>query len=75
MQIDLLSPLPVPPPLLLALSADGLLLIYQYDLIRAGSEIEKLFLEILALGFKVKDLQTGESSLEEIFLKLVSEAA
>jgi len=27
------------------------------------------------LGLKVKDLQTGESSLEEIFLKLVSEAA
>jgi len=27
------------------------------------------------LGLKVKDLQTGESSLEEIFLQLVSEAA
>jgi len=57
------------------LAADGLSLIYQYDLTGAGPEIEKLFSEILALGLKVKDLQTGESSLEEIFLQLVSEAA
>lgn len=79
LQIDLLSPLSkLPPPLLalgVTLAADGLSLIYQYDLIGAGPEIEKLFLEILALGLKVKDLQTGESSLEEIFLQLVSEAA
>ncbi len=79
LQIDLLSPLPILPPPLLALgvtlAADGLSLIYQYDLTGAGPEIEKLFSEILALGLKVKDLQTGESSLEEIFLQLVSEAA
>ena len=79
LQIDLLSPLSMLPPPHLALgvtlAADGLSLIYQYDLIGAGPEIEKLFLEIFALGLKVKDLQTGESSLEEIFLQLVSEAA
>ena len=79
LQIDLLSPLSMLPPTLLALgvtlAADGLSLIYQYDLMGAGPEIEKLFSEILALGLKVKDLQTGESSLEEIFLQLVSEAA
>ena len=78
-QIDLLSPLSMLPPPLLALgvtlAADGLSLIYQYDLLGAGPEIEKLFSEILACGLKVKDLQTGESSLEEIFLQLVSEAA
>lgn len=79
LRIDLLSPLTKLPPQLSSygvdLAVDGLSLIYQYDLMGVGPEIEKLFSEILALGIKVKDLQTGESSLEEIFLKLVSEAA
>jgi ABC-2 type transport system ATP-binding protein len=58
----------------LELKADGHDLVYTVD--RAGSiDISALLKRISDLAIVVKDLQTHQSSLEDIFVKLVSERA
>ena len=55
----------------LELSADGNELIYTFDTQGKGTGIEALLQRLAALGIAFKDLQSSESSLEEIFVNLV----
>jgi ABC-2 type transport system ATP-binding protein len=75
--VHLQSPLTVVPPELCAyqleLSADGGELVYSYDAQHEGTGIAGLMRQLSALGLDFKDLQTRESSLEDIFVSLVSE--
>src|SRR3546814_3623347 len=57
----------------LALSADGDALIYTYDTRGERTGITALLQDLGAAGIRFKDLQTEQSSLEEIFVNLVSE--
>jgi len=57
----------------LTLAADGRELIYSYDKQSDGSLITHLLDDLDAAGIKFKDLRTIESSLEDIFVKLVSD--
>ncbi len=68
----------IPPALAgwnLALSADGHELIYTYDAKDDGSRIASLLADLAAAGVAYKDLQTSQSSLEDIFVSLLREAA
>ncbi len=56
----------------LALSADGLSLIYTFDPRAEGAGAAGLMRRLLAAGVEFKDIQSSESSLEEIFVSLVS---
>jgi ABC-2 type transport system ATP-binding protein len=75
--ITLQTPLAVLPPELaaynLALQADGAELVYTFDAQHEGTGIAGLMRQIQATGLDVKDLQTRQSSLEDIFVSLVSE--
>ncbi|WP_282608167.1 ABC transporter ATP-binding protein [Pelagibius sp. Alg239-R121] len=55
----------------LALSADGLQLVYTYDTQAERTGIRSLLNELDKAGIKFKDLSTSQSSLEEIFVNLV----
>ncbi len=55
----------------LTLAADGTELIYTYD--PGFTRIPALLRDVHAAGIRFKDLQTTESSLEDIFVDLVSE--
>ncbi|HWA19543.1 MAG TPA: ABC transporter ATP-binding protein [Devosia sp.] len=55
----------------LALSADGEMLTYTYDATDKESGIDSLLTDLVAAGIRFKDLQTRESSLEDIFVNLV----
>jgi ABC-2 type transport system ATP-binding protein len=55
----------------LELSGDGTRLTYTFHAERDGSRIGALLRELAGLGIEFKDLQTRESSLEEIFVSLV----
>jgi ABC-2 type transport system ATP-binding protein len=57
----------------LELSAGGDELIYSFDAQHEGTGIAPLMRQLGALGLDFKDLQTRESSLEDIFVSLVSE--
>ena len=57
----------------LELSADGAELIYTFDSQSEQTGIAPLMRQLNALGVDFKDLQTSESSLEDIFVSLVSE--
>ncbi len=57
----------------LALSADGHDLVYTYDTQGERTGITALMGDLAAAGIRFKDLQTEESSLEEIFVGLVRE--
>ncbi len=57
----------------LALSADGSELTYTYDTQSERTGITALLKGLNDLGIRFKDLQTQQSSLEEIFVSLVSE--
>ncbi len=59
----------------LALSADGNELTYTYDARHEHSGIAALLQDLDAAGIAFKDLQTSQSSLEDIFVSLVREAA
>jgi ABC-2 type transport system ATP-binding protein len=64
----------VPPPLAslnLSLSADGKELVYTYDTKAEKSGIGELLEALAAAGIGFHDLQTSQSSLEEIFVGLV----
>ncbi len=75
--ITLQTPLAILPPELaaynLALQADGAELVYTFDAQHEGTGIAGLMRQIQATGLDVKDLQTRQSSLEDIFVSLVSE--
>ena len=55
----------------LALSEDGEQLTYTFDIHRETSGIAKLLRAVSDLGIDLKDLQSKQSSLEEIFVSLV----
>jgi len=57
----------------LELSADGTELIYTFDSQSDQTGIAGLMRQLNALGVDFKDLQTSQSSLEDIFVSLVSE--
>ncbi len=55
----------------LQLSADGQTLTYTYDTRGSGAGIDALLRELAVAGIAFKDLQTTQSSLEDIFVSLV----
>ncbi len=55
----------------LELGGDGIDLVYTYDSRSQEGSIADLLRELAELGITFKDLQTSESSLEEIFVNLV----
>jgi len=57
----------------LAVASDGSQLVYTYDAQREHNDIAALLRELDAAGIAFRDLQTKQSSLEEIFVNLVSE--
>jgi ABC-2 type transport system ATP-binding protein len=59
----------------LALKADGRELEYTFDARREGAEIPTLLRRLGELGIGFTDLQTRQSSLEDIFVSLVTERA
>ncbi len=85
--LHLLQPLAVVPPALTAhalsqtqahaitLSADGLHLTYTYDTRSSQPDMAGFMQQLAAAGVGFKDLQTTQSSLEDIFVSLVHEEA
>jgi ABC-2 type transport system ATP-binding protein len=64
----------VPPELTqhrLALARGGKELVYTYDTQAEHSDIPALLRDVNAAGIELKDLQTTQSSLEDIFVDLV----
>jgi len=59
----------------LQLSDDGMLLTYTYDKEKEQGEIAKLLRALANLGIDFRDLNTTQSSLEDIFVTLVEETA
>jgi len=57
----------------LALAADGQELVYTYDTSGEATGITRLLADLKKAGIRFKDLRTTESSLEDIFVKLVRE--
>jgi ABC-2 type transport system ATP-binding protein len=57
----------------LALAADGEELVYTYDTKAERTGITALLQDLSAAGIRFKDLRTSQSSLEDIFVSLVSE--
>jgi ABC-2 type transport system ATP-binding protein len=57
----------------LELAADGTELIYTYDTRTEHTDIAALLADLDRAGIKFRDLQTNQSSLEEIFVDLVKE--
>ena len=58
----------------LDLANDGADLVYSFDAQAEATGIADLLRELSKRGVDFKDLQTQQSSLEEIFVSLVSEA-
>ena len=56
-------------------SADGTELTYTFDAKHQGTGIADLMRQVAASGIEIRDLQTKQSSLEDIFVTLVSERA
>ncbi|MGV3525481.1 MAG: ABC transporter ATP-binding protein [Candidatus Sericytochromatia bacterium] len=77
--LQLQAPLETLPPQLagyqLALSEDHSQLTYTFDTQAEQTGIAPLFRHLGELGIDFKDLQTSESSLEEIFVKLIGRNA
>jgi ABC-2 type transport system ATP-binding protein len=59
----------------MTLSADGNELTYVYDPRETGAAISSLLDDLGRSGVRLKDLQTRQSSLEDIFVELVRESA
>lgn len=55
----------------LSLSADGSQLVYTYDTRKQRTGITTLLKALADAGIKFRDLQTEQSSLEDIFVNLV----
>ncbi len=79
LSVQLLAPLTKIPNGLAAfgleLSADGTELTYTFDAKHQGTGIADLMRQLAASGIEIRDLQTRQSSLEDIFVTLVSERA
>jgi ABC-2 type transport system ATP-binding protein len=75
LKLDLQRSLDAVPPELaaykLALSADGQELIYSYDAHAERPGITRLLEDLIRLNIRLKDVNTVESSLEDIFVDLV----
>ena len=75
LEISLQSPIAAIPPQLqyfqLSLSDDGMSINYLYDTKGSTNEITKLLNEISSADLQISDLQTSQSSLEEIFVSLI----
>ncbi len=61
-------------PYQLELAEDGSEIVYTYDTQREHNSITELFRDLNQAGIVFKDLQTKQSSLEEIFVQLVRSA-
>ena len=76
LRLQLQSPLAAIPPELaafdLVLSPDGSELTYTFDARHEGTGIAGLMRQLASSGIDFKDLQTKQSSLEDIFVSLVS---
>jgi ABC-2 type transport system ATP-binding protein len=76
LQIDLHEPISVLPDNLLAFgvqtSADGMSLLYHYDVNAEKTGISSLLSALVSEGIVLKDLRTYQSSLEDIFIDLVT---
>lgn len=59
----------------LELSPQGEQLTYTYDPLKTHTGVHELFQAIQASGLVIKDVQTAKTSLEEIFVNLVSNAS
>ncbi len=59
----------------LELSKDGMTLTYEYETAGKRTGITGLLSDLSAAGLKFRDIETRQSSLEDIFVGLVSEAA
>ena len=79
LRIDLLEPVDAVPKALsgydLELTADGASLSYHYDTRGEGTGITRLLQALAKEGLSLRDIQTTQSSLEEIFVGLVREDA
>ena len=75
LEISLQSPIAAIPAQLqhykLSLSDDGLSINYLYDTKGSTNEITKLLNDISSADLQISDLQTSQSSLEEIFVSLI----
>lgn len=60
---------------MLALGEDGRELVYDYELGSEDGEIARLLAAIDAAGLKFGDVSTRQTSLEDIFVSLIGEAA
>ena len=59
----------------LRIGADGCSLIYDYDTTKERTGITQLLGDLAEAGLKLRDVQTRQSSLEDIFVDLVKEPA
>jgi len=79
MTIELHDPIPAVPDSLsaygLELGSDGTSLVYTYDTRAERTGITKLLSDLSEAGLVLKDLQTQQNSLEDIFVGLVKENA
>ncbi len=79
LRIDLVEPIAVVPDSLasyaLEKTPDGQALIYNYETRAEGTGITRLLQALAAEGLSVRDIETSQSSLEEIFVGLVREDA
>ncbi|WP_306112981.1 MULTISPECIES: ABC transporter ATP-binding protein [unclassified Roseovarius] len=77
LRIDLRDPVEAVPEALaeydLELAADGASLTYHYDTRGEGTGITRLLQSLAKEGLSLRDIQTTQSSLEEIFVGLVKE--
>ena len=77
LQIDLAEPITEIPDSLAALpleiGPDGCSLVYTYDTFAERTGITHLLADLAAAGLVLRDLQTRQSSLEDIFVGLVAE--
>jgi ABC-2 type transport system ATP-binding protein len=77
--LHLVDPLPAVPPGLadwnVTLSADGSDLVYSFDVQEERSGVPALLRRLDELGIGFTDLHTRQTSLEDIFVSLVSEPA
>ena len=76
LRIELQEPVKELPPLLaergLRIEENGQVLVYTYDTLRDRTEIATLIRDINDAGLVLRDLQTRQNSLEDIFVGLVT---
>ncbi|MFZ1728115.1 MAG: ABC transporter ATP-binding protein, partial [Albidovulum sp.] len=77
LRVELAQPLSALPATMadrgLTLSPDGQQVLYEYDTKADRSGIARLLADFAAAGLAVRDLSTEETSLEDVFLRLVEE--